>query len=67
MTLPPHECVVVVDDPTFDPEASAAERFEASPDVPPADTSPTRLGADMVALPTGGASVRPQLEEERSS
>ncbi len=52
VTLPPQECVVVADDVQFTP-SSAAERFEASPDIQPAETSSTRPGADMVAVPTG--------------
>ncbi len=52
VTLPPQECVVVADDVEATP-SSAAERFEAAPELQPAETSPTRAGADMVAVPTG--------------
>jgi hypothetical protein len=53
VTLPPDECVVVADDDIYIPQASAAELFEAAPEVQPAEASPTRRGADRVAVPTG--------------
>ena len=52
VTLPPQECVVVAEEGQITP-SSAAERFEAAPDVQPAESNPTRPGADMVAVPTG--------------
>ncbi len=53
VTLPPQECVVVADDNVYIPESSAADLFEAPPEMQPADVSPMRPGADMVAVPTG--------------